>query len=146
MAVSLARKADLRTVRDVMSTRVVTVVPEMTVGELVLTFLEEGVRGAPVLDPAGKLLGVVSEEDVMRLALPGTANGNGNGHGNGSADRIPVAKLMRAPAVVGPDEPLRPLLDAFLQEGVRRVLVLENDILLGIVTPVDALRGLAGEA
>jgi CBS domain-containing protein len=142
MAVSLARKAGVRTVRDVMSTRVVTVVPEMTVGELVLTFMEEGVRGAPVLDPAGKLLGVVSEEDVMRLALPGPGNGNGSG----STDRIPVAKLMRPPALVGPDDPLRALLDAFLQEGVRRVLVVENDILLGIVTPVDALRGLAGDA
>ena len=133
-----------RSVRDVMSMQVVTVVPEMTVRELVLTFLEEKVRGAPVLDPQGKIVGVVSEEDVMRLALRPHPNGNGNGNGKGGGmDQVRVKELMRIPrSVVSPDDPLDALLHAFVHDGVRRALVVENGILLGIVTPVDALRGM----
>jgi CBS domain-containing protein len=117
-----------------MSLQVVTVVPEMTVRELVLTFLEEKVRGAPVLDPSGKILGVVSEEDVMRLALLHPGDGYG---------RVRVGEIMRpAPAVFAPDAPLEDLLRDFAH-GVRRALVVDNDILVGIVTPVDALRALS---
>ena len=134
--------AGARSVRDVMSMQVVTVVPEMTVRELVLTFLEEQVRGAPVLDPQGKIVGVVSEEDVMRLALRPHPSGTGNGNGGGM-DGVRVKELMRAPrSVVSPDEPLDALLHAFVHDGVRRALGVENGILLGIVTPVDALRGM----
>lgn len=57
-----------RTVRDIMRTQVVAVVPEMTVRELAQTLQEEEISGAPVLGPTGKILGVVSMTDVVRLA------------------------------------------------------------------------------
>jgi predicted transcriptional regulator len=135
MGAPALQSVELRTVGDVMSIRVVTVVPEMTVRELVLTFLEEQVRGAPVLDPAGKLLGVVSEEEVMRLTLRRT--------GERDPDRVRVSDLMRpARLTVSPGHPLPELLRAFVDDGLRRALVVENDMLLGIVTPVDVLRGM----
>lgn len=122
-----------RTVRDVMSIEVVSVVPEMTMRELLHTFLDAKVCSAPVLDPQGKLVGVVAEEDVMRLALAG----------GGDLDRVRVRDVMAAPgAAVLPGQPLASLLRVFLQDGVRRVLVVENGTLLGVVSPVDALRAL----
>src|SRR3954469_13320155 len=66
MKAAALRPTPARTVRDVMASRVVTVVPEMTARELVETFLEERIRGAPVLDRAGKVIGMVSERDVLR--------------------------------------------------------------------------------
>lgn len=125
-----------RSVRDAMSMDVVSVVPEMTVRELMHTFLEARIRGAPVLDRAGKLLGVVSEDEAIRVAL---------GHGSGDLDRVRVGDVMvRADDVVCPDEPLAALLGAFVRGGVRRALVVENDMLVGVVTPLDALRVLSG--
>lgn len=57
-----------QTVRDVMQFHVVTVPPRATVRELIQILSEEGISGAPVLDPHGKILGVVSATDVIRLA------------------------------------------------------------------------------
>jgi predicted transcriptional regulator len=123
-----------RSVRDVMSMEVVSVVPEMTMRELAETLLEARVRGAPVLDPCGKLLGEVSSEDVVRLAA------------NGGVDGVRVRDAMHVPArVVRPDEPVAALLSAFVHGGLRRALVVENDILLGVVTPMDALRALSAQ-
>lgn len=55
-------------VRDAMQIQVVGVVPEMTVRELIQVLLENGITGAPVLDPQGKVAGVVSVTDVLQLA------------------------------------------------------------------------------
>jgi CBS domain-containing protein len=55
-------------VEDVMQYQVVTVPPQMTVRELVQTLIDESISGAPVLDGSGRILGVVSATDVLRLA------------------------------------------------------------------------------
>lgn len=129
MRAAAARPPAARTVRDVMASRVVTVVPEMTARELVDTFLEEHVRGAPVLDRAGKVIGMVSERDVLR-------------HARGDLSRVRVGDIM---GPVGetftPDAELRALARFFAADGVQRVAVVEHGILLGIVTPADVLRG-----
>jgi CBS domain-containing protein len=56
------------TVRDVMSASVVTVSPDTTVRQLARLLVDEEITGAPVVDENGKLLGVVSATDVVRLA------------------------------------------------------------------------------
>ncbi|MFL5383488.1 MAG: HPP family protein [Longimicrobiaceae bacterium] len=128
-------KFPARTVREVMEPRVVSVVPEMTVRELVETFQEEHIRGAPVLDPAGKVIGMVSESDVLRHALASPARG------------VRVGDIMGpVGATFAPGDELQALSRFFAADGVQRVAVIENDILLGIVTPADVLRGLASSA
>ncbi|MFQ5675044.1 MAG: CBS domain-containing protein, partial [bacterium] len=52
--------------KDVMNTNVLTVNNDMTVHELALFFTENMISGAPVVDEAGKLLGVVSLSDIVR--------------------------------------------------------------------------------
>lgn len=132
------------TVRDIMRHDVVTVVPEMTVRELVQTFLEEHVRGAPVLGPTGKVIGLVSETDVLRSMLPGHANGNGAAHAD--ADRMRVGDIMGpVPFVFAPGDAVSRVAHTFAADGVQRVVVIENDILLGIVTPADLMRTLDGD-
>jgi CBS domain-containing protein len=67
VAASLKLDTTLRA-RDLMQYHVVSVGPEATVRQLVQLLTEKGVSGAPVLDRHGKILGVVSTTDVMRLA------------------------------------------------------------------------------
>lgn len=143
------------TVRDVMRMQMVTVVPEMTVRELAHTLLDAGIRSAPVLDSAGKIVGVASQSDVISprmSASPCEHGGNGNGHsnGNGTANGASVCYCavdgLRVRDVMGPvgptvspDEPLSRLVSRFVRERVQRALVVENGMLLGIVTPIDVL-------
>jgi len=165
------RAASARTVREVMEPRVVSVVPEMTVRELVETFQEEHIRGAPVLGRSGKVIGMVSESDVLRHALSAApehgetaeslASSPWTGAGEATATlarpatmlagcdlgRVRVGEIMGpVGATFAPGDDLQALSRFFAADGVQRVAVIENDILLGIVTPADVLRGLVSPA
>lgn len=157
---SAARAMRGTTVRDVMRIQMVTVVPEMTVRELAQTLLENGVRAAPVLDTAGKILGVASEVDVTRLTLgewpvPATTKANGNGNGVHPAqsaeadgaqsplDHLRVRDVMSPVGpTVSPDEPLNRLVSRFVRERMKRALVVDHGMLLGIVAPIDVLAAI----
>ena len=58
---------------DVMTTDVITVDPETTVQSLATLLAERGISGAPVVDTDGRLVGVISEGDLLHRAEIGTA-------------------------------------------------------------------------
>jgi CBS domain-containing protein len=58
--------------KDVMTTEVVTVSPETTVQELAKILSEKGISGTPVVDADQKLVGIVSEGDLLHRAETGT--------------------------------------------------------------------------
>ncbi|HEX2208578.1 MAG TPA: CBS domain-containing protein [Longimicrobium sp.] len=134
-----------------MRIQMVTVVPEMTVRELAHTLLESGVRAAPVLGPTGKILGMASQTNVTRLSLDQAPAANGNGgNGNGThvaalsadspLDHLLVRDVMSPVGpTVSPDEPVKKLVSRFVRERLKRALVVENGMLLGIVAPIDVL-------
>ncbi|HEX6370828.1 MAG TPA: CBS domain-containing protein [Longimicrobium sp.] len=152
---SAARAIHGTTVRDVMRIQMVTVVPEMTVRELAHTLLEGGVRAAPVLGPTGKILGVASQVDVTRLTLgewPVSHDAGSNGNGGHPAaspessgaesplDQLRVRDVMSPVGpTVSPDESVKKLVSRFVRERLKRALVVENGMLLGIVAPIDVL-------
>ncbi|MGZ8402334.1 MAG: CBS domain-containing protein [Rhodoplanes sp.] len=53
---------------DIMATEVVTVTPESTVQEVAEILLKNRISGAPVVDPRGRVVGIVSEGDLLRRA------------------------------------------------------------------------------
>lgn len=153
-------------VRDVMRNEMVTAVPEMTVFELAQTLVEAGIRSAPVLSPTGRLVGVATLTEVTRLALNGRiapcgepdssrpTEDDGIPPPSGVPGRCPPGtqclrvRDMMGPVglTVSPDEPLFGLIRRFVQARVQRALVVENDMLLGIVTAVDVLNVIDGSA
>ena len=58
--------------RNVMVTPVVTVKPSATVQEVAAQFLERNISAAPVVDDNGKLVGIVSEGDLLHRVEAGT--------------------------------------------------------------------------
>jgi CBS domain-containing protein len=57
---------------DVMTPNVITVDPEMSVQKLAALLSERGISGAPVMDPKGGMIGIVSEGDLLHRAELGT--------------------------------------------------------------------------
>lgn len=58
--------------RDVMTTEVITVNPSTTVRALAALLSEKSISGAPVIDATGRLVGIVSEGDLLHRAETGT--------------------------------------------------------------------------
>lgn len=150
-------------VRDVMKSEMLTVVPEMTVYELAQTLLQAGVSSAPVVGPTGSLAGVASLAEVARMAMreglapcaPPDGAGATDGDGTPRADApsscppgvecLRVRDMMGPPRLtVSPGEPLLGLIRHFVQARVQRALVVEHEMLLGLVTAVDVLNLIDG--
>jgi CBS domain-containing protein len=58
---------------DVMTTDVISVDPDTTVQALATLLAERGISGAPVVDSSGRLVGIISEGDLLHRAEIGTA-------------------------------------------------------------------------
>lgn len=58
------------TARDIMSEKIHTVTPEMSVDDLARTFVEKKVSTLPVVDAAGQLVGIISATDLVEQDKP----------------------------------------------------------------------------
>lgn len=95
-------------VREVMTTRVVTVRPETSAKEAIQALDGNGITSMPVVDGAGRLVGVVSEADVLREALlPDPGVHTSPVRIEGRPLLLTVADLMtHLPLTVDPDDDL----------------------------------------
>ena len=62
----MTNRAPIPTAREIMTTRLVTLQPKMTVAKAIKTLLHHAISGAPVVDENGALLGMLSEFDCLR--------------------------------------------------------------------------------
>ena len=135
------------TVRDVMTSTVVTVADSAPFKEIVRLMQVHGVSALPVVDAQGRLVGIVSEADL----LPKEASETDGEHHllfgprRKRADKaagLVAAQLMSAPvAAVGPDATLREAARLILQRKVKRLPVVDGGgRIIGIVSRADLLK------
>lgn len=140
-------------VKDIMRKDVVTVPPFMTLKELALLFNDRRITGAPVVDAQGKVLGVVSQSDLVRAdreSAPGEVASyhKQTDESAGSAgfhfedpDLSRVEQIM-TPGGLSLEESASAEEAARLMLGhhVHRILITRAGRLCGIVTSMDMLR------
>jgi CBS domain-containing protein len=136
-------------VRDVMTKDVLTTSPEATLKEVAALLAEHGISGLPVVDEQRRVLGVVSEADILlrertaegeRGGLIGRLLGQGDELERKLAART-AGEAMTSPAVViDADRVLGEAAARMLDEGVNRLPVLEGGKLVGNVTRADLVR------
>lgn len=141
--------------KDVMRTKVVSVGPQATLAETARLFAARRISGAPVLGPRRKLLGVVSQTDLLRRhrqedegEVPAFYK-DGEcvkiSRGLDSAGEASVAEVMTPAALCAQEEtPVDQLASFMLARRVHRVLFTRKGALRGIVTSMDLLRIVAG--
>jgi len=143
-------------VRDVMTTRLVTVEPSTPVHAVASLMLTRRISGVPVVDAERRVLGVVSEGDLMRREESGTAGGSRSwwlrlfgSEERGARDYIKshgatAADVMTRDVItIRPDDDIAEVARLLERKHIKRAPVLEDGRLVGIVSRADLLRGLA---
>jgi len=122
----------LPVVRDYMDKVVPTVSPEMAILDAVDFLLKNHVTGAPVIDAQGKLIGMVTEKDCLRLL----SSGVGGERPQGTVRDFMSSKVDH----VSPDMNVYFVAGLFLGANYRRFPVVEGGKLVGAITRFDILR------
>ena len=146
--------------RDIMSTEVVTARSDTPLRELARTMLEADVSGLPVVDDGGKLLGMVTETDLIesqqKLHFPtvialfdAVVYVESSKHFEEKVHKAAAAtagELMHTPVVtVTPETPLADLAETMGSKKVHHLPVVAGDKLVGIVGKADVVRGITME-
>jgi CBS domain-containing protein len=141
--------------RDVMVSPVTTVTPGTSVGNLARTLLENRISGVPVVDDGGKLVGMVSEGDLLHRSEAGTERRLSGwlrmlaGEDQLAADYIKargrrVADIMTQGVVTAtPDTPLQEIAMLMEKRAVNRVPIMQDGRLIGIITRANLVQAVA---
>lgn len=123
------------TVAKYMTSKPVTLKPEMDISEAIHIFIKNRVSGAPVLDDAGKLVGLFSEADCIESYLSCAYNGN--------AECGTVADNMTTDlTTVSADADIIEAARLFKTHRLRRMPVLNHGKLVGQISRHDILRAI----
>jgi len=139
---------------DVMTRDVMTVRPETPVAQAIRLMLDNNFSGLPVMNADGKMVGILTEGDLLRRSETGTERHRprwleilmGPGRIAGEYVRThgrKVEDIMTTGVVsVAADTPLDEVVSLMERRRIKRLPVLDGDALLGIVSRADLLRSL----
>ena len=146
--------------RDIMTTEVLTVSPETSISDLSKTLENRKIGGLPVVDKDGRLVGVITQSDLVErardLELPPAIN---------ILDlhiylQIPshllqrVEKMLgttvgdcmtRDPVTVAPDTPVSQIAALMAKQKVHTIPVLKEGKIVGVIGKMDLVRAMAQE-
>lgn len=141
--------------RDVMVAPVITVTPSTTVKQLAELLLNKRISAAPVIDSQEKLVGIVSEGDLLHRVEAGTERHRSwwlkafigdntlaaeyvKSHGRQVSD-VMTRKVITA----SPQTPLHEVATLMEKNAIKRVPILENGQLVGIVSRANLVQAVA---
>jgi CBS domain-containing protein len=143
---------------QIMTRDVITVTPHTTIEEAAKIMLETHISGLPVMDDAGRLVGIVSESDFLRRGEIGTGRRRPAwlqffmGPGKAASEFIhergrKVEDVMtRDPITVGEETPLEDIVGLMEKNDIKRLPVMSGRTLKGIVTRSNLLQAVASMA
>ena len=121
-------------VKDHMVKNVITLDPEMEILQATQILLREDISGAPVLDKHGRLVGVLTERDSMRVTLHAGYHGAPGG--------LVSDYMSPAPLTVSPDDTIVDVAEKFVNERYRRYPVVDGGRLVGIISRREVMRAM----
>lgn len=147
-------------VGDVMRRRPVTVEPTATLWDALVEMRTQEITGVPVVDPDGRLVGVLSQKDVaaflaidvglpepvtaldlLTLRPPTGADAPSLERFREVLDSATVGEAMSQPPIfIRSDDSLELAMERMAERGINRLPVVDGHRLVGIVTPTDLVR------
>jgi CBS domain-containing protein len=121
--------------RDVMHPDPITVRPETPIAAAIRLLIEHRISGLPVVDPRQRIVGMITEKDMLRVLYEesGTLNA--------------VSDLMTTRLrVFQADDPLEQVVDCLMANHFRRVPVIDGERLVGLISRADLMETILEEA
>ncbi len=126
--------AKLPMVREHMDTRPLNLRTDVPILEAIDFLLDNHITGAPVVDDEGKLVGLLSEKDCLRLIARGV---------DADVPKGSVGDFMSTEiTTIEPDMNIYFTAGVFLSHSMRRLPVVEKGKLIGVITRFDILRAI----
>jgi CBS domain-containing protein len=147
--------------KDIMTTDVITVKEDTTVGEIGRIFIEKGISGAPVVDDEERLLGIVTEHDLIsqnsRLHIPTILRLFDAYIPIGASGRLEEEIKRMAASTVGEistrkvvtvDEEtlLEDVATLMTDRKIHLIPVMKGETITGVIGQRDLIRGIARDA
>ena len=142
-------------VKDLMTREVMTVAPDMSVKDAAKLLFEKEISGLPVVSPDNKIIGMITEKDLIAMALPNYLEKLGDFDfildeepfikKIADADKVKVKDIMRKDVLcVSEDTPIPEVARLMIIKKVRRIPVLDKDKkLAGIIARADIVKEIA---
>jgi CBS domain-containing protein len=144
--------------KDIMKTEVITIMPDNLISEAVSKMVKNEISGLPVVDKDDKLLGVISESDVLShgqlLLVPDYLELLEVLLYRQSPDKYreelketfeePVENAMSKKVITAnPDTPIGEIAINMSDKDINRIVIVENDKVVGIVARRDIISSIS---
>ncbi len=120
-------------VREIMTTGLLTLKPDMPIFHAISMLLKNRISGAPVVDQSGKLAGILSEKDCLRVFANEAFFSQNAG---GLVSDYMSINIMS----IDPDDDVFKAADIFLKNSFRRLPVVDDGRLVGQISRRDVLK------
>ena len=140
-------------IEDFMTRRVVTVTPDTSILAAAKLMLENHISGLPVVDTSAHVVGIISESDLLRDDGKGVDGSPwlqmmvGPDALSGEPAQLGARKvgdvMTRGPVTVAPNASIAQACRLMEQHGIKRLPVVENDTLVGLIARADLVRAFA---
>lgn len=112
--------------KNIMTKDVITVSPTMTVKNLAMTLIKNQISGAPVAGKNGKIIGIVSEADIV-----------------GKKGRDVKAIMSKKVISVNEETPVEEIAQLMTIHKIKRLPVMRGDQVVGVVSRADIVSAIA---
>lgn len=122
------------TAGSIMTTDLVTVRPDASIAEAIQILLSQSISGLPVVDDDGRLVGVITEFALLAVTYDKRVK-----------NHTISQHMTRDVITVDIDDPVSRIADLCIVHRVRRVPVMQDGRLIGVIARRDVLRALVEE-
>lgn len=139
--------------KDIMTKDVKTVNEDTPISDVIEILVANNISGVPVLNDDGKIVGIITEADLIdenkrEMAIPRTALYGlwkvpdrllDEAYNEGC--KLPARRLMtRKPITAAPDMPVKELAEIMLSKQINRIPIVDGGKVVGIVSRADILK------
>lgn len=128
-------------ISSIMTTNMITVRPDDTARKVREVFKTHSFHHIPVTDSGEKLIGIISKEDFFRIAYLLSLDSTGRTYTNKVYEHLSAEQFMtKYPVQLDPDDSIGLAADIFLANKFHALPIVEDGVLIGIVTSHDLLQ------